>query len=76
MSSFIQYFPSAYFVGGVGGAEVKESALVRGRILAEPEEVQDGMMCGQSRGCPRPQKALATIHLLVRNRGTAIFMTK
>lgn len=46
MSSFIQYFPSAYFVGGVGAVEVKESALVRGRILAVPEEGQDGMMCG------------------------------
>lgn len=56
MSSFNQYFPSAYFVGGVGGAEVKESAMVRGRILAVPEEGQDGMICGQSRGLSAPSE--------------------
>lgn len=36
--------------------EVKESALVRERILAVPEEGQDGMMCGQSRELPAPSE--------------------
>lgn len=40
----------------LGRAEVKESAMVRGRILAVPEEGQDGMMCGQSRGLPAPSE--------------------